>query len=647
MARVIVQVDQDYLNGLMRGPRVGLAELIWNALDADAYRVEITVEVNDLGGIEAVSVVDDGHGMDPMEVVQDFQALGGSWKKLQGLSRRERRRLHGKKGQGRFAAFGIGAAARWSSVHGPEGSRQIVEIRGQLDTLNEFDISDPALVGDKPGTIVRVSQLTEAASRYFDKSTVTDDLIAEFAIYLEEYPGISISWRGNVLSTGELQERRSSYDLDVPEGQAPATLEVIEWKRPVDRRLHLCSEKGVSLEAIQPGIHAPGFEFTAYVKWSGFDGHNTALADLGAEPYSTVVEVAKEALRDHFRGRIDERQRTLISDWVDEGSYPYPREPVDESPVQRAGRQIFDVVAVSAASAVNAGAERSRRLSLRLIKEALEANPAGLHDVLESVLELSAERIDELGRLLGQTTLANIVATSRRIANRLQFLTGLDAIIFDDDPRRETQERRQLHRILAGETWIFGEEYALTGDDEPLTKVLRKYLQLLGEDVELADSGPVLRHDGTKPIPDLVLTRTAAIAQDRVENLVVELKRPSVVIGSDEVTQIEKYALAVTRDERFNKPNVTWDFWIIGNSLDEFAESRRQQSTMPLGYIQHTDKYRVQVRTWSEVLNDARHRHKFVEKSLDYQAGHDDGVEYLRRTHAQYLPPSLADSTEE
>jgi len=37
-----------------------------------------------------------------------------------------------------------------------------------------------------------------------------------------------------------------------------------------------------------------------------------------------------------------------------------------------------------------------------------------------------------------------------------------------------------------------------------------------------------------------------------VENIVVELKRPNVRLGSKEVLQIEEYALAVMRDERFS-----------------------------------------------------------------------------------------------
>ncbi len=229
----------------------------------------------------------------------------------------------------------------------------------------------------------------------------------------------------------------------------------------------------------------------------------------------------------------------------------------------------------------------------------------------------------------------------------MRFLCGLDTILFDADWRAKLEERRQLHRILATETWVFGEEYALTGDDEPLTKVLGKYLAFLGDDVELATSGPVLRHDGTNPIPDLVLSRTSEIAQDRVENLVIELKRPKAVLGSDELTQIEKYAHAVMRDERFNKPNVKWDFWLIGNRMDEFAQGRRDQSGFPFGYIQRTPRMSVQVRTWSEVIDDARHRLKFVERTLDYRADHDDGIDYLRRAHAQYLPEAMAPSAGE
>lgn len=167
-----------------------------------------------------------------------------------------------------------------------------------------------------------------------------------------------------------------------------------------------------------------------------------------------------------------------------------------------AERQTFDLVALSAAAIVNEGTPRSRRLALNLIKTALESGPTALQDVLLNVLELPEDKVEELRTLLDRTTLASVIEMSKRVADRLDFLAGLDALIFDADSKKQTLERRQLHRILANETWVFGEEWALTGDDNRLAQVLTAHLHLLGDDVELANLQPVLREDGSDAILD-------------------------------------------------------------------------------------------------------------------------------------------------
>ncbi len=67
-------------------PLSGVAELVWNALDAEAGTVTIEIARNDLDGVEAVVITDDGHGMTNATAVRDFKRLGGSWKKSQALS---------------------------------------------------------------------------------------------------------------------------------------------------------------------------------------------------------------------------------------------------------------------------------------------------------------------------------------------------------------------------------------------------------------------------------------------------------------------------------------------------------------------------------------------------------------------------------
>lgn len=278
---------------------------------------------------------------------------------------------------------------------------------------------------------------------------------------------------------------------------------------------------------------------------------------------------------------------------------------------------------------------------MRLIKEALETNPNNLRTVLAEVVDLSEEQLKELAQLLQRTPLTSVIVTARMITDRLAFINGLDALLFDKVSKQQTLERRQLHRILAEETWLFGEEYSLTGDDDRLLVVLRKHLELLGEDVELAGSEPLTRLDGTGAVPDLVLSRPMQNRDNRLEHLVVELKRPNVTIRRKELQQIEDYAFTVGKDERFNQPNVHWEFWIIGNKLDDYVTEEATSLDRPPGVVKQTKRYRVIAKTWAEVISDAKHRLKFLSDSLQYRSGRDEGIEYLRRAHEKLLPDAL------
>jgi phosphoglycerate-specific signal transduction histidine kinase len=81
------------------------AELIWNALDAEAMNVETTVAIGDLGAPEEFLVRDDGHGM-PHNLVSDlFLTHGESWKRTSGFSPNINRPMHGQLGRGRFLAY--------------------------------------------------------------------------------------------------------------------------------------------------------------------------------------------------------------------------------------------------------------------------------------------------------------------------------------------------------------------------------------------------------------------------------------------------------------------------------------------------------------------------------------------------------------
>ena len=94
------------------------------------------------------------------------------------------------------------------------------------------------------------------------------------------------------------------------------------------------------------------------------------------------------------------------------------------------------------------------------------------------------------------------------VADRLRFLNGIEAILFDADSKKRLKERSQLHRIVAQNCWLFGEEYNLSADDKSLTEVLRKHRKLLGDDAVIDE--PVKHVSQERGIVDLMFCGPSA-----------------------------------------------------------------------------------------------------------------------------------------
>ncbi|HUC49519.1 MAG TPA: hypothetical protein VMA30_09045 [Xanthobacteraceae bacterium] len=126
---------------------------------------------------------------------------------------------------------------------------------------------------------------------------------------------------------------------------------------------------------------------------------------------------------------------------------------------------------------------------------------------------------------------------------------------------------------------------------------------------------------------------------DEREHLIVELKRPSVKVGADEITQIEQYAYKVAEDERFRHLKTRWSFWVVSNDVDGFARTKARQKDKPRGLISETEngEVRVWVKTWSEILAEGKARMRFVQDSLQATVDTDRSLQYLKETYNKYL----------
>ncbi|MFF5794509.1 ATP-binding protein [Paeniglutamicibacter sp. NPDC012692] len=645
MSKISVHAGRSLLVGLVKTPHVGLRELIWNAFDADAENVIVIPEQSPLGGWDTLTVSDDGTGMNEISANASFSKVGDSWKApLNSRSEIKKRPMHGRHGRGRYAAFSLGEYVTWTSTVDESGSMKTVAAQGVRSDLTTVDVT-PVETGElKRGTSVRITALSTECIRDLDKENYfRNEVISEFALHLDRYEDFRITIFGEELNPKSVQLDNQTFSIPNPEGtRGKIELTVIEWDiANVERRLYLVSDEGSIIDEMPPGIQAPGSEFTAYLKWAGFtSGQPLVMEDDEETPAGKVIQAAKNRLREHMSLSMRRREKETIEKWRREGVYPYVAEPKSET--EKTARSAFNVVAQAFSRTVEASKSTDlKKMALGLLKEAFEQSPESVLPILQSVAKLPKTRVDELTDLLDRTELASLISAGRMVGDRLDFIQALNALVFDKLSRKHTKERRQLHRILAQETWIFGEEWSLTGDDVRLTEVLKNHLAKLDQDAELASGTPVLREDGRDGIPDLVLGRKMRIAKNSYEQLVVELKRPGHTLEDKDVMQIRSYASAIKNDPRFDQQNVSWEFWLIGTDMKDTVNESRNQPHLPPGVIQ-ASPYRIVVKTWAEVISEAEFRLQFVQESLDYASDHDKGISYVRERYAEYLPPELA-----
>ncbi|MEU9845113.1 ATP-binding protein, partial [Actinomadura sp. NPDC048032] len=488
MTDVLVSVQRDHITRLMRRtqPVHAIIELIWNGLDAEADNVSVTFDRNSMGGIVAVTVTDDGTGIPASKCESAFKNLGGSWKL--GILRTEvkQRPIHGRNGQGRFRAFALGNRVEWISTADDIDGRFESVITADAARPEKFTIRNSGPAQAACGTRVRISGSSTPLTG-LDTKKAKARLTREFARHLLRFKGITITYDGFTLNPSEAIERATDYELVPGEGFAAPLpqLQIIEWKSDFPRELILCDAEGFAITDIRPAIHAPQFFFAAYVSWAEFDASNAHLADLGHDRSGPVVEAAREQMRKHFKARAADRLREVVESWKAEKVYPFPDGPVTK--LEKAKRDLFDVVAVQALPGISSES-RAKRLSLRLIREALEHAPSALKIVLADVLELSNQELDDLANLLDRTSLGSVISSAKLVSERLDFLRSLEVLLFDEELKKDVLERSQLHRMLAAEPWIFGEHFSLGVDDQSIKEVLRRHLRHLGrETLNLAD----------------------------------------------------------------------------------------------------------------------------------------------------------------
>lgn len=655
---IVVTVQDDHVHELAkaRNPVNAIAELIWNALDADANAVSVKLKRNMLGGIESIVIADNGHGIPFQKVDELFGSLGGSWKGTASRSLSEKRLLHGRFGKGRFRAFALGPEVTWSTRVSDNGSVKEYTIFGSSDDLTSFEVEDLSESSRSyAGTEVKITGITKSLDKLLSEDAF-HELIGIFSIYLGQYPEVMIEYDGEELDPGLVRSEFLSYgkhDIELDDGSTiEMAMDVCEWRTEMGKWIYLCDSDGFAIDKVSARIQAPGYSFTTFIRSDVirevFDESGTLAAAEMDLAIGAMLQVARDRLRARYRELSAGAAAEQVERWKEEKTYPYTGEPV--GPVELVERQVFDVLALAVSDYLpdfESTSTETRRFQFRLLRQALEESPKALKQILEELLLLPTEKLEKLAELLETTTLTAIINASAEVAQRLDFLTSLKALLFDY--KKHLKERSQLQKLLEPNTWLFGEEFALMISDQDLTNVLRKHISILDREELHAEVEPVVRDDGSTGIVDLMLSRSMKSGSDNQhEHLIIELKRPSKKIDQSVLNQIQSYAFAVAKDERFKDTNTKWIFWAVSNEMDGVVQELVRQKNKPPGQYFESNEMplTIWVKSWGEVLRDAQDRMQFFKDGLEYSPDDESALERLRAIHKNLGLPSSEDKAQ-
>lgn len=620
-----------------------LAELMWNALDAEAMNVDTTVAIGALGAPEEIVVRDDGHGMPHDQVPDLFLTHGESWKRTSGFSPTINRPMHGQLGRGRFLVYGIAERVEWRSVSADGEALSETVIHGNRAAPNEFTFDGPWPSPGPVGTTVRMEARQIPRVAGIGDGDIRLPLTARLAASLLALPEVKVTYRGQPLSPQAHVIHDVDLDLDLDpallHGKARPRLRVVEWSADMrSKTLYLCDERGGVVTEHKLGRLPPApIHWTAYLQWEGFrDPDLMGLADLHVPDlrHGELLAVTQRAMADHLNRRLAEQKGSILVQWKAEGVYPYQGDP--RSAVEEVEREIFDIVAVVASRAIGRDSKQ-KKLSLRLLQEATRAEPARTNDILNAVLDLKDGEREVLLELLERTKLASVVRAARTIADRSEFLRRLRGSLYANEARTVFREVDQLHPMLVNEPWIFGDEWSVALPETGLTRVVRTLITQR-DDVEFASHAVPLPSD-KRGRTDMVFSRHLP-ESDRTRHLIVELKRP-MRLTMTEFDQINNDAAAITgHPEVLGTPD-DWDFWLVGTQIDNAVRNQYSDPARP-GLTTNNPRYRIWVMTWEQLLDQADRRVQAFRSSLELVSTDQNSRAYLQRKHAEFIPPPAA-----
>lgn len=610
-------------------PQRAIAEYIWNGFDAHATVVKVSTESEKTyDSIINVLVSDNGDGIVYELLPVAFKKFYESHKTARGNV--DSRFSRGKNGYGRFTFFKFADNAEWHTVYkrGEDLFKYTIDIN--TNKLTDYNAIEPVQVSEQqPGTEVLFTNINnDDLSTAWVKEKLIPFLRAEFAWYFKVYPEKRLFINDEILDCSSVIGDSEVFELPIQlDGIDDELFHIyyFQWsEKPQDefsRFYYMDAEGNLKFQRTTHYNNKGDFFWHSVIVKSTFFN---SLADIEDEEQSLFSSLPErrvfKALNDKLNEYLATKRRpflkakaeVLVSDYESEDLFSFiGKTPWEESRKAYLQSLIKELYEVEPTVFIKLNLSQ-RRIFVRLLAQVMDTdNNDSLFRILGEIVELEEEDKEAFANILKNTKLKSIIATIHLIEDRLETIQALRLVNFDHTLR--AGEVQHLQKLIEHHYWIFGEEYRFVCAEEvKFQEALNRYKYILHGVTE----EEFIAHPDKYKEMDLFVTGQD-FKNGSPSNLVVEIKSPTHVpkLNMDHYTQINKYMNVIRKQQGFNDPNTYWTFLLIGLEIDDVAEQQIKETLS--GLCLEKDNYRLYMKTWAQVLNEADARHKYLKDKLE------------------------------
>ena len=596
-----------------------IGEFIANAWDANATSVEITIPEEKITEKESEIIIrDDGIGMSDTDIREKYLIVGRNRREQDESEESpppQSRVVMGRKGIGKFSAFGIAKVIEIESVKDNETSRFIMDYDTMLKDADDHVIAFKPLQPTgtvSRGTTIKLRHILKFNSRRIPIGQLRRGLSRRFSI-VGANDEFSVVLNGSEISPEErdlkrlldrdAKDRLYLWEFEDERIGDNTALTVTGWigalKRTDSKSDHI--ERGISILARGKLVQEP-FVFDAVV------GQQYALSYFIGEVHAEFVDQDEDTIATSRNQLVwDSPSNVILKDWGQRKVNKIARE-WSERRSEDNERRLHDIpwYREFEKRANELGNRRAIKLALDLVRQSIRKNPTAEIEDLRPIIQTSLDFLEfdkfrDVSQDLAQSDLSDVprildlfrewevieaMEMSRVTEGRVVAIEKLQKLI--DTNALEVPD---LHQFLKEFPWALDPRWTLVGDEVSYSDLLRK--EFPESDVDIQENRRI----------DFLCVREAETL------VVVEIKRPASRVSSKDLRQISEYV------------NFMRDY--IEPPTDSEVSFKRV-----IGYL-----------FCGDVVNKGivRQEIKSLERTEIYVRKYVDLLEMVRRLHAQFI----------